>query len=80
MDTPLHMPNCCTYVKNLYNDSLEYIKFVGLNDYGNVLWQSIYENPITSSDYFTETQIVPEFINIHQLPNGSPDIEFDVKE
>ena len=80
MDTPLHMPNCCTYVKNLYNDSLEYIKFVGLNDYGNVLWQSIYENPATASDYFTETQIVPEFINIHQLPNGSPDIEFDVKE
>lgn len=80
MDTPLHMPNCCTYVKNLYNGSLEYIKFVGLNDYGNVLWQSIYENPITAEDYFTETQTVPEFINIHQLPNGSPDIEFDIKE
>ena len=80
MDTPLHMPNCCTYVKNLYNGSLEYIKFVGLNDYGNVLWQSIYENPIVADDYFTETQIVPEFININQLPNGLPDIEFDVKE
>ena len=79
-DTALHLPNCCTYIKNLYTDSLEYIKFVGLNDYGNVLWQSIYKNPKVADDYFEETQNVPEFINIHQLVNGSPDIEFDVKE
>lgn len=80
MDTALHMPNCCTYVKNLYSDSLEYIKFVGLNDYGNVLWQSIYSSPKIAKDYFEETQLVPEFINVHQLANGSPDIQFIVKE
>ena len=79
-DIPLHMPNCCTYVKNLYTDSLEYIKFVGLNDYKNVLWQSIYQNPVISKDAYKKSQIVPEFINVHRLPNGSPDITIDVKE
>lgn len=79
-DTPLHMPNCCTYVKNLYTDSLEYIKFVGLNDYKNVLWQSVYQNPSIVENGFKKSQTVPEFINVHQLPNGSPDITFDIKE
>lgn len=79
-DKALHMPNLITYVKNLYTDSIEYIKFVGLNEYTNSLWQSIYKNPGLEKDYFKETQTVPEFINVHTLTTGDPDITFNVVE
>lgn len=73
----LHMPNLITYLTNLYKDSIEYIKFVGLNEYQS-LWQSIYKNPTIKEDYFQESQNTPEFININILPNDLPDITFDI--
>ena len=73
----LHIPNLCNYIKNLYNDSIVYIKFIKLNDY-NTLYQSIYKNPEVAEDYFSETQNVPEFINLHTLENGETDIVFDI--
>jgi hypothetical protein len=79
-DKAIHMPNLITYVKNLYTDSIEYIKFVGLNNYTDSLWQSIYQNPKLKDDYFSYTQTVPEFINIHTLTTGDPDITFNVVE
>ena len=79
-DKALHMPNLITYVKNLYTDSIEYIKFIGLNSYSNILWQSIYQNPVLKNDYFAYTQTVPEFINVHTLTTGDPDITFNVVE
>jgi hypothetical protein len=79
-DRAIHMPNLITYVKNLYNDSIEYIKFVGLNQYTDSLWQSIYQNPKLANDYFSYTQTVPEFINVHTLTTGDPDITFNVVE
>jgi hypothetical protein len=79
-DKAIHMPNLITYVKNLYTDSIEYIKFVGLNNYTDSLWQSIYQNPKLKDDYFSYTQTVPEFINVHTLTTGDPDITFNVVE
>ena len=75
----LHIPNLITYITNLYQDSIKYIKFIGLNNYSN-LWQSIYKNPVVSASAWEESQNVPEFININILPNGLPDITFDIVE
>ena len=73
----LHMPNLITYLTNLYQDAIKYIKFIGLNNYSN-LWQSIYKNPVVSRSTWEESQNTPEFININILPNGLPDITFDI--
>ena len=73
----IHIPNLITYIKNLYNESIEYIKFIQLNNYES-LWQSIYKDPEVENHSYQEAQRTPEFININTLPNGSYDIEFDI--
>lgn len=73
----IHIPNLITYIKNLYNEEIEYIKFIQLNDYQS-LWQSIYKDPEVENHSYQEAQRTPEFININTLPNGSYDIEFDI--
>lgn len=75
--TDLHIPNLITYITNIYREQLVYIKFIRLNNYDS-LYQSIYKNPIFTDDYFTETQTVPEFINVNTLPNGLADITYDI--
>lgn len=77
--TDLHMPNLITYITNTYREQLVYIKFLKLNDYGS-LHQSIYKNPDIDSDYFLDTQTVPEFININTLSNDLPDITYKIVE
>ena len=74
----VHMPNLVTYIKNLYNDNIEYIKFIKLNNYSN-LYQSIYKDPNLEDNYFQETQTVPEFININSTTNEEPDIQYVIK-
>lgn len=75
----LHIPNLITYITNLYQDSIKYIKFIGLNDYAD-LYQSIYKSSELNNDSWKESQNIPEFININILPNGLPDINFDIVE
>lgn len=75
----LHMPNLITYLTNLYNSSIVYIKFVGMNKY-DILWQSIYRNPAVPDHSFIESQNTPEFININILENDLPDITFNIIE
>lgn len=77
--TDLHMPNLITYITNLYREQLVYIKFLRLNNYGS-LHQSVYKNPNIDKDYFTDTQTVPEFINVNTLANGNADISFKIVE
>lgn len=75
--TDLHIPNLITYITNIYREQLVYIKFIRLNNYDS-LYQSIYKNPIFTDDYFSETQTVPEFINVNTLSNGLADISYDI--
>jgi len=77
--TDLHMSNLIVYITNLYREDIDYIKFVKLNEYDS-LYQSIYKDPELGDNYFKETQIVPEFINVNTLNNGEVDIVFDVIE
>lgn len=77
--TDLHMPNLITYITNIYREQIVYIKFIKLNDYGS-LHQSIYKNPLMTSDEFLNSQTVPEFININTLNTELPDIRFKIVE
>ena len=73
----LHIPNLITYITNLYRDNIIYIKFIKLNNYDS-LYQSIYKDPELASNYFVETQTVPEFININTNTDDTADIEFNI--
>ena len=75
--TDLHMSNLITYITNLYRNNIIYIKFVRLNNYDS-LYQSIYKNPVLLQEEFTDSQTVPEFINVNTLNDGSADITFDI--
>ena len=77
--TDLHIPNLITYITNLYREQIVYIKFIKLNDYGS-LHQSIYKNPLMTSDEFLNSQTVPEFINVNTLNTDLPDIRFKIIE
>lgn len=73
----IHMPNLITHITNIYRNSIVYIKFIKLNEY-DYLWQSIYKNPKVVESAWIESQNTPEFLNINELPNGLPDITFDI--
>lgn len=63
----IHMPNLVSEIINKYSESIEYFEFIDLNGYGyNV--QHLY-----SLDMPDEV-IVPEFVNISALDDGTPDI------
>jgi hypothetical protein len=80
--TDLHIPNLCTYIRNIYANNLVYFKFIKLNEY-NTLYQSIYKDPKFQDSYFKETQTVPEFLNVstrilNEIDN-EPDITYIIK-
>ena len=63
----IHMPNLVSEIINKYSESIEYFEFIDLNGYGyNV--QHLY-----SLDMPDEV-IIPEFVNISALDDGTPDI------
>lgn len=70
--TNLHIPNLITAITNKYYPySIEYIEFIGFNDYGPGE-QHLYRN-----DY-DDVTIVPEFINCNTNDDMSIDIDIQV--
>lgn len=64
----IHMSNLCTYIKDLYKDSIDFIEFVGVNGYdANYSYISKETTKIISE--------TPEFLSINlKEDNESPDI------
>lgn len=65
-DDSLHIPNLITTITNTYRNSIEYIEFLGFNDYGPGI-QHLYRH---ESDNITA---VPEFITVN-VNDMVPDI------
>lgn len=63
----IHMTNLVTHITTNYTESIEYFEFVDINGYGPSV-QHIYSMPMP------DEVIVPEFVNIMALEDGSPDI------
>lgn len=63
----LHMPNLITEITNKYREYLVYFEFIDMNGYGPSV-QHLY------SMTMPETLVIPEFLNINTLPDGTPDI------
>lgn len=63
----IHMTNLTTHITNEYSSSIQYIEFVGINDYDGTK-QYIQKLELTNIDD------VPEFLNTN-ITNGEPDIE-----
>ena len=63
----LHMPNLITEITNKYREYLVYFEFIDMNGYGPSV-QHLY------SMAMPETLVIPEFLNINTLPDGTPDI------
>lgn len=73
----LHIPNLITEIKNTYESNILYIKFIELNNYSE-LYQSIYKNPKLTKDNFSDSQMVPEFINVNTNIDDSIDISYKI--
>lgn len=63
----IHMPNLITQITTKYRDYLVYFEFIDINGYGPSI-QHIYSMGMPSEI------IVPEFVNINTLSDGTPDI------
>ena len=68
----IHMPNLITQITTNYRDYLVYFEFIDINGYGPSV-QHIYSMGMPSEI------VVPEFININTLPDGTPDITIIVE-
>lgn len=68
----IHMPNLITQITNTYRDYLVYFEFIDINGYGPSM-QHIYSMEMPSNI------IIPEFININTLSDGTPDITLIVE-
>lgn len=62
----LHIPNLITTITNTYRNSIEYIEFLGFNEYGPGI-QHLYKQDET------EVTTVPEFLTVN-VNNMGPDI------
>lgn len=63
----IHMPNLITEITNKYRSFLVYFEFVDMNGYGPSV-QHLHAMPMPKQ------VIVPEFMNISALDDGTPDI------
>lgn len=63
----LHIPNLVSEINRKYAASIIYFEFIGINDYGPGTQH------LLSQDMPAELE-VPEFVNIHTLKDGKPDI------
>lgn len=68
----LHIPNLITEITNkYYPNSIEYIEFLGFNDYGPGV-QHLYRN------VYDDITIVPEFLTVNTTENLTADINIRV--
>lgn len=63
----LHMPNLITQITNTYREYIVYFEFIDMNGYGPSV-QHLYSMPMP------ESLVIPEFLNISTLSDGTPDI------
>lgn len=63
----LHIPNLITKITNTYRNSIDYIEFLGFNDYGPGI-QHLYRQENE------DITAVPEFLTINLADNVTPDI------
>lgn len=63
----IHMPNLVSTIITKYIESIEYFEFVDMNGYGPSV-QHLYSMEMPSE------VIVPEFVNVQALSDGTPDI------
>lgn len=68
----LHISNLIRFLSDKYKNEVEFIEFIGINDY-----DSTYQY-IEKDSKSIEIDTVPEFININSDKNGDPDIVFEV--
>lgn len=69
--TDIHMSNICSYIKQKYNNDIDYIEFEGINHY-NSNYQYIER---VEPDVLTE---VPEFVNVNLNSDIEPDINITI--
>ena len=69
----LHIPNLITTITNTYRESIEYIEFLGFNDYGPGE-QHIYRKDYNLVTGTQDVNMVPEFLTVHTNLDMSPDI------
>lgn len=65
--TSLHIPNLITDITTAYRESIVYFEFVDMNGYGPGV-QHLY------SMGMPDEVVVPEFLNVSSLKDGTPDI------
>ena len=75
--TSLHIPNLITELTNKYKESVEYIEFLGFNDYGPGT-QHIYRQEYNVLTGTQDVNMVPEFLTIHTDLDLTPDINIRV--
>ena len=69
----LHIPNLITTITNKYREVIEYIEFLGFNDYGPGV-QHIYRHDFNVTTGLQDVTMVPEFLTVHTDLNMTPDI------
>ena len=73
----LHIPNLITTITNTYRESIEYIEFLGFNDYGPGE-QHIYRQEYNVVTGKQDVNMVPEFLTVHTNLDMSPDITINL--
>lgn len=71
--TSLHIPNLITTITNKYSESIEYIEFLGFNDYGAGT-QHLYRHDYNIVTGTKDVKMIPEFLTVHTDLNMEPDI------
>lgn len=66
-----HIPNLITYITNKYSDSIVFFEFVSING-KDASYQHIYAMDVPDGI------MVPEFVNINTLADGTPDITVEL--
>lgn len=69
----LHIPNLITEITNKYQESIEYIEFLGFNDYGPGV-QHLYRQDYNVTTGLQDVNMVPEFLTVHTDTDMTPDI------
>ena len=73
----LHIPNLITTITNKYRESIEYIEFLGFNDYGPGE-QHIYRQDYNVVTGNQDVTMVPEFLTVHTDLDMTPDININL--
>lgn len=71
--TSLHIPNLITTITNKYQESIEYIEFLGFNNNGPGV-QHIYRQDYNVLTGTQDVEMIPEFLTVHTDLDMTPDI------